>query len=289
MNIEIYKNKEKIEYKRFLFPAGEIGVKLNVTPKHKYLDGTIRIVARLQNSEDVITLALIKNALNEAFDNLSTETPIFLYLLYLPYGRQDRVCDKGESFSLKVFANLINSLKFDRVYLFDPHSNVAPALFDKVSVFTQFDIINRNQEFIKKCLKGGCFIAPDAGANKKTSEVAKFFDRSDFVRADKLRDLTNGNILETIVYQDNFEGKNVICVDDLIDGGKTFIELAKICKKKNCGEFILYGTHGIFSKGLDILLENGVDQIFTTDSYRTDLHHEKLTVLDLNNFISDYD
>ena len=46
----------------------------------------------------------------------------------------------------------------------------------------------------------------------------------------------------------------MIVVDDIIDGGKTFIELAKELKKVyNINRLVLAASHGIFSKGLDVL------------------------------------
>ena len=40
---------------------------------------------------------------------------------------------------------------------------------------------------------------------------------------------------------------------------------SKVLKTKNCGELSLYVTHGIFSKGLDVLFEH-FDYVYTTDS-----------------------
>ncbi len=91
MNIKILKNGLTLDYKDFIFPAGEVGVKLN-TNDYRYRDTPAThqtIIARLQNSNDVIKLAMIKDAL-QRFD----KTPIQLVMPYVPYGRQDRACEK---------------------------------------------------------------------------------------------------------------------------------------------------------------------------------------------------
>ncbi len=280
--ITIKKNGLGLSFKDFTFPAGEVSIKLNSLDRKYQLQPADHqtIIAHLKNSEDVMQLAMTKDAL-QRFD----DTPIHLFMPYLPYARQDRVCDKGESFSLKVFCDFINHLNFKKVTICDPHSEVAPALLNNVQVITQFDIINKWLNFTNENI--GCIlVSPDAGANKKTAEIAKYFNHSEFVRADKLRDLTNGNIKETIVYCDDFKNRDVLCCDDLGDGMRTFTELAKVCKAKNCGKFIVYISHGIFSKGLDICFENGIDKIFTTNSFRNDLTKtEKLDVFDINNFV----
>lgn len=251
-----------LEYETFVFNGGEVQVKFKFLTENYLIGKGKVIVAQIQNSEDFFRLALIKNAL----ENISKDK-IALFLSYIPYARQDRICDKGEAFSLKVFTSLLNSLNFDSVYVLDPHSDVAPALINNVKIIPQLDIVNSWPDLIN--LARNCvLISPDSGANKKTMKLAQFFQHDNFVRADKLRDLSTGKITETIVYCDDFKGKDVIVFDDIADGGATFIELAKVCKKKNCGKFYLFVTHGIFSKGLDYLLYNGVDNIFFTNSFK---------------------
>ena len=259
---------ETLDYKFFIFPAGEVGIKLNC-PNYRFFsrgDGQYKVTARLHSGDDIISLAMIKNAI----ENEDSEAKIELFMPYVPYARQDRVCDSGEAFSLKVFTNLLNSLNFRSVTICDPHSEVTPALIERVKVIDQLDIINNSiplTERIRDCV----LISPDSGSNKKTSKIAAYLCHRNFVRADKLRDLSTGNIKETIVYTDDFQGCDVACMDDIIDGGKTFIELAKVCKNKNCGKFVLYATHGIFSKGVEHLLSNGIDEIWTTDSFTVNI------------------
>lgn len=282
---EIYKPcGARLDFKEFTFPAGEVSIKLNNNYGYFEYGGENTILARIQNSDDLFKLALLKDALGRMDKN-----PINLFLPYVPYARQDRVCDKGEAFSLKVFANFLNSLQFNKVTVIDPHSLVSEALIDRVKVITQLDVINKNLEFSKRA--AGCMlISPDAGANKKTAEVAAFFNHSSFVRADKLRDLTNGKIKETIVYFDNFYGRDVCILDDLVEKGGTFLLLAQELKKKSCGKVILYVTHGVFGgkekdSVIQNLLNNGIDEIWTTNSYRNDIDNIGVNVFDIKKLL----
>lgn len=264
-NIKIYDiSFKQIFYKHFIFPAGEISVKLDL-PKENQM--YFAIEANIHNSNDLITLGLLVNAIR----NYNHCAVIGLIMPYVPYGRQDRICDTGEAFSLKFLADYINSLNFKDVIITDPHSEVTPALIDRVKIQTQLDVIKDFIEFNHFVnTNNAIFVSPDAGANKKTANVAAYYNHPEFIRADKLRDLTNGKIKETIVYCDDLTGKDVIIIDDICEFGGTFIALAQALKPKNPKSINLYVTHGIFSheKSVNNLLDNGIDKIFTTDSYR---------------------
>ena len=266
--IEISNGQTNLPYQRFTFPGGEIGIKLSDSPQwHRESDGMYLIRAGIGSADDLIALAMIKDAL-ERVPYGPFEKSVALSLPYVPYARQDRVCVPGESFSLKVLAQFINHLNFSAVGVLDPHSDVLPALIDRVHVYTQLNIIQgwlAFQERVKSC--EAVFVSPDAGGNKKTAKVAAHFGATDFVRADKLRDLSTGKILETKVYVDDLSGKHAFICDDICDGGMTFIELAKVLKSKGADCVVLLVTHGIFSKGLAVLHENGIDEIWTTDSF----------------------
>lgn len=104
-------------------------------------------------------------------------------------------------------------------------------------------------------------ISPDAGANKKTLEMAKFLGHNNFIRADKIRNVKTGSIEHTAVYG-CVKDKDCLIVDDICDGGATFIALAERLKFGDAKSVSLYVTHGIFSKGKQHLLDNGVDHIY---------------------------
>jgi len=61
-------------------------------------------------------------------------------------------------------------------------------------------------------------------------------------------------------------GKTCIIVDDICDGGRTFITLSRKLKEQGAAKVLLYVTHGIFSQGVDVL-KGYIDQIFTTNSF----------------------
>ena len=238
--------------KAFTFPGGEQQVKipdfdlLRLAVEKFNGSGSPRIdvEAKLLNSDDIMQLMLTINAIRHTVKLAY----IRLALHYLPYARQDRVCDVGEANGIQVMADIINSLKCDEVHIFDPHSDVAPALIEKCVVYDYtnmpLDPINKD-DFV--------LVSPDAGAEKKVLKLAKAWDK-EMVRAYKRRDVTTGAISNTIV-TDDVKGKDCLVVDDICDGGATFVFLAEELRAKGACSLALYVTHGIFSKGLAELFQ----------------------------------
>jgi len=271
-NIRIFTNNHiEIEYDNFTFSGGEEHVRVfGSLKKHVY------IVAKIKTSSDLMKLLLITDALRRMNKKIDS-----LYLTYIPYARQDRVCNEGESLSVKVFADIINSQNYKEVVVFDPHSDVSTALLNNVKILKQCDIAKNifNGTISQKF---DYIISPDAGSMKKCSELGKLVYR-DVIVAEKVRDIKTGKILKTVVNTEkNLTGTSVIIVDDICDGGMTFIELAKVLKEKGVSFIGLYVTHGIFSKGFEVF-GGLIDHIYTTNTFYTIKGNEpkQLTVIDV--------
>lgn len=252
------------------FSGGEESVRIleDLTKEVTRTDNIVSITAKIKNSSDLIKLLLLNDAICRIIPKCATLCKL-LELDYLPYARQDRVCNSGESFSLKVLANLINACEFDTVYIDDPHSDVATALINNCKALHQRDCVRvlcvTNDDF-SRFVSSSTLVSPDAGSNKKIAEVCKMLGKGSFVRADKLRDMSTNNISETVVYADKLAG-NYLIVDDICDGGRTFIALAKELKAKGADKVGLYVTHGIFSYGKKVLTEAGIDYIFAKNDW----------------------
>lgn len=64
-----------------------------------------------------------------------------------------------------------------------------------------------------------------------------------------------GKILGTHVHATDLSGLAAVITDDICDGGATFIGIAKELRRLNCHKVVLYVTHGIFSKGIEVLMD----------------------------------
>lgn len=232
----------------FTFPGGEVQVKIPI------ITGDLGIIrAELTNSNSIMALMLAVDALRRSNPRMDLE----LLIPYFPYARQDRVCNFGEALSVSVMANMINSLNFRKVTIYDPHSDVTTALVKNSVIISQSEIIVNSAlaGFIKQ--KKTAFICPDSGARKKIIDLTKRFNSAyncnpGVFYAEKIRDTMTGEIILT-TFDNELNGQNVIIIDDICDGGRTFLELSKVLEDSGAGEIYLYVTHGIFSKGLDCL------------------------------------
>lgn len=264
-----------VQVRQSMFSGGECHVCVDGIE----LSSHVEITAYLHHSDAIMQLLLTVDAVRRAAD----EVTITLTLPYFPYARQDRVCNQGEALSVKVMAQLINGLQCERVRVYDPHSDVVPALLERCSVVSAADIVMGSvlRDMIQT--QHLDLVSPDAGAEKKTRILAKKLAahgvHTQVVCCSKVRDTYTGDIVATHVHAD-VQGKNLLLVDDICDGGRTFIELAKQLQQQGAYALYLYVTHGIFSQGLDELTRY-FTHIYCLHTMRPNapLLHPQLTVL----------
>jgi len=200
-----------------------------------------------------------------------------LVISYLPYARQDKAISNSATFALYPFAKLLNTLKFNKVILKDPHSAIAESLIDNSSVEYPIKIIN--QIFIETKSDIMCF--PDKGAKEKYGSL---FPNIKALYGEKQRNPSTGWI-ESYELIGDPRDQSVLIVDDIIDGGMTFILLTKQLLKSGAREVNLYVSHGIFSKGFQPLKEVGINRIFTADGEVNNNIEENLKIRDVVKFI----
>lgn len=252
---------------RLVFSGGEVQVRLHNLPATA--DGAT-ITQLIHDSNQFVELLLATNALREKY---GPDFSVDLVCPYLPYARQDRVCYPGEAFSLKVACNLINAQRYRSVTLFDVHSKVAMGLLERCAnltpavllegYFAQLEAGDRQNGTNRR--RNIAIVSPDKGAVARASEVSRKYDL-ELVMAEKVRDPNNGKIVSTRVDSRHLESRELLIIDDICDGGKTFIELARELRKITTGRIGLYVTHGIFSKGFGVF-QGLIDEILTVNLF----------------------
>lgn len=237
-----------------LFPDGTKQVwKLNeklLTPVLPYPKFPAYIKWTYENDGELLQLAQLKVLL----DSLDRKTK--LEIEYLPYGRQDKQVSNEATFGLHPFAKLLNTLKFDDITILDPHSPIAIQAI--VGARAYYPTLLVEQVILDNGIDILCF--PDHGAQEK---YAKMYTGTPNVFANKIREASTGAILETKL-NGSVKNQRVLIVDDICDGGATFTSLAKVLKENGANYVGLYVTHGIFSKGIQLLLEAGIDKVSYT-------------------------
>ncbi len=285
------KDASEIKYQIYPFPDGQQQVVINSTVIESSAGeewGTdinihkIKIKSRLNNFKDLeLIVCATKSLRNLGVKEIHLYTPFFLG------SRSDRQFEDGSNNYLKdVICPIINSLNFESVTVLDPHSDVLEACLNNFRKVDNLDLIdfslreimklNCNSIYYENKLEVLQLISPDAGASKKIYKLAEQIGyKGDIITCSKYRDV-DGKLTKTYVpfSTAKTQNKDFIIIDDICDGGATFINIAKSIKnrfevydKTNFNSKIyLIVTHGIFSKGFKELSQY-FDGIYCTNSY----------------------
>lgn len=227
------------------------------------------LVYRINSYEDLFLLKSIKDA-NPALEEITIPCMF--------QQQHDRRFEKNQSFELKLVCDFINSCGFKKVNVFHPHSDVLPALLNNCEVIDNEKFIRQvlevlieihhNPNFSKKeanepVLKNLILMSSDAGGFKPLMKLCdKIGWQGETESASKARDKEK---LTQVVGRQDFGGKDILIVDDIIVGGNTFIGLAKILRERNVGKLYLACSHFTVEKPNPDLFTL-YDRVFTTNS-----------------------
>lgn len=233
-----YESFTKI-FETMRYPAGETHVRIAADITDAELAEVSVIEARATSFDDLGNIVTADQILRRLGHSVEW------FLPYFPFARNDRRNDRFDGFELGIAMAMIADLD---IVIADPHSDVTGQLrhFDQASAVDAFT-------------RAGLFdddpvvIIPDAGAAKK---AYTWLTGRDVVQASKRRDPATGALSGFAVPVDKLDGRPCIIVDDICDGGGTFLGLAAELKAKGAGPLTLAVTHGLFTKGIDVLAES---------------------------------
>ena len=201
---------------------------------------------------------------------------MILEMPYCPHARMDRVKNGNEFFTLKHFADVINSLDFKEVRIYDPHSNVCAALINNVKVVSPIEEVKKTIDAIGS--KKMVAFYPDEGAMKRGTDYLN----GAYAFGIKKRDWNTGKILGLeLMNKEVVNGKDVLIIDDICSRGGTFFHSAKALKEAGADKIYLYITHceNTILEG-DLLTSGLIERVYTTNSIFTK-EHEKIEVFEL--------
>lgn len=251
----------------FTFPAGEAHIKM---AESRDLESTeIAIIQPDSQSihDDLFQLAMWNDYLKrENWDRTSTPEQQIKSVLILPYMPGARA-DRGLPFGLSVYANFIHSLELDQIIIFDPHSGETGdqlhAASNALTILRPSDLF-RQPHLSQMHTNYVGIIAPDKGAVTRAQGVADAFNLPLYT-AEKTRDFGSGKLSGFSIDGLPEEG-TLLVVDDICDGGGTFIGLSEASRIPR-ERMHLYVSHGVFSKDAVDRLPVYFEQILTTNSY----------------------
>ena len=269
MKLQVTLDGQHLALENGRFPDGAVWMRLLSQPVLHPEILTLRATA-MQNMDDLMLVAQVLDAVRQqCLPRYSV-----LELPWLPYARQDRNMQPGDSFALKVFARFLNQLGFDRVVVLDPHSDVPAGVVERMVTIPQHRCVIHSLSLMEKLQQGMMLVAPDAGALKKIYAVAQQTKVRDLAILGKHRDLASGALSGFELLKGDVSGRDVLIADDLCDAGGTFIGSAAVLREAGARSVSLYVTHGLFSKGVEHLLTQGIDHIWTTTSLGLQEHHQ---------------
>jgi ribose-phosphate pyrophosphokinase len=254
------------------FPDAQTNIEL----KGDYKQHNVNVSVSLDSSEKIMLLLQMVDALKRANAVLGRLTIFYFY-----GARSDRQMNEAHSsIDALIVANLINSMGFKKVRVLDLHNLEMGLHINNFEAINIVDLFCNAYHKLFPEINNSIRIIPDAGASKKQEN----YQNIESIQCLKKRNPDGG--IDLKIYDiEKVKNKNCFICDDLIDGGGTFIQIAKQLRQNNVRHLVLFCTHAIFSKGVDELTSL-FDQIITTNSFTRQpleaLQHPKIDIIDIN-------
>lgn len=259
---------ELIEY-----PDFQKSIKLNLDKLNKKIP--IEIICRIKYFSELEVLLCLVGALNKNDFNISNIKFVYLYGL-----RSDRAFDIGQpNYTKDVIFKILRELDVNNIDIDAPHNEY---IFRCNNDF-HIDMSGYESEKIMDWCNDYTsdeflLIAGDESYYEQATSynIDFFFVKS---RKDNLIDVC---INDENKFKNSLGNREIIIVDDICDGGATFIaEYIYLKNKFPNNKIHLIVNHGIFSKGIDLLFDY-FETITCTNSY-TDIfvtsHKKRLKIL----------
>lgn len=227
---------------------------------------------RLNSYEDLWILGQIHDVVKSAGWTVTVTIP------FLIDSQADRRFDIDQPHGLKLVCNFLNGLSKFSYKIFHPHNpEVVEALLDRVEIVDNSEFIHETLSNIQSEIydnnsddmeNGLMLMSSDAGGFKPLMKLADKLDwKGETFSASKSRkyEEEKSRLVQQVDRQD-FEGKDILIVDDICVYGGTFKGLAKMLKERNCGKLYLAVSHMTIQDLGEDPVTDYFDRVFTTNS-----------------------
>ena len=184
---------------------------------------------------------------------------------YYGYSRQDRKPRSSRvPITAKVVANMLASVKLDRLLTVDLHADQIQGFFDLpidnvyASPILLKDIWQQRHDNL-------LVVSPDVGGVVRARALAKRLGDADLAIIDKRR--PKANVSEVMNIIGDVAGKNCVIVDDLVDTAGTLCKAAAALKDQGATSVSAYCTHPVLSgKAIENITSSVLDELVVTNT-----------------------
>jgi len=184
---------------------------------------------------------------------------------YYGYSRQDRKPRSARvPITAKVVANMLASVKLDRLLTVDLHADQIQGFFDLpvdnvyASPILLKDIWQQRHENL-------LVVSPDVGGVVRARALAKRLGDADLAIIDKRR--PKANVSEVMNIIGDVAGKNCVIVDDLVDTAGTLCKAAGALKDHGAVSVSAYCTHAVLSgNAIDNIEQSVLDELVVSNT-----------------------
>lgn len=241
----------------------------------KYPDGTSYadvndknygvITFKINSYEDLWHLGQIIETANHNGTNPTVTIPNLID------AQADRRFKKTQSSGLKLVCKWLNSFNVLEYRIFHPHNpEVVESLLNRVEIIDNRKFISQVtwQLHLSK-VNNLTLMSSDAGGFKPLMKLCEIINwKGETFSASKARswDEKTGTKFVQQIDKADFEGKDILIVDDICVYGGTFKGLSKLLKEKNVGKLYLAVSHMTVQNLGEDPVTNYFDKVFTTNS-----------------------
>jgi ribose-phosphate pyrophosphokinase len=184
---------------------------------------------------------------------------------YYGYSRQDRKPRSSRvPITAKVVANMLASVKLDRLLTVDLHADQIQGFFDLPidNVYASPILL---KDIWQQHFKDLLVVSPDVGGVVRARALAKRLGDADLAIIDKRR--PKANVSEVMNIIGDVEGMNCVIVDDLVDTAGTLCKAAGALKNHGAASVSAYCTHPVLSgKAIENINNSALDELVVTNT-----------------------
>jgi ribose-phosphate pyrophosphokinase len=255
--------------------AGQLGLNLGNAHVKCFSDGEVQVeIMENVRGKDVF---IVQPTCAPTNDNLmellvmidalrrSSAERITAVIPYFGYARQDRRPRAARvPITAKVVAQMIGTVRADRVLTVDLHADQIQGFFD-IPVDNVYASPILLGDIWRQKYPDLIVVSPDVGGVVRARALAKRLDDADLAIIDKRRPRPNEARVMNIIGE--VSGKTCVLVDDLVDTAGTLCLAALALKEEGAARVVAYCTHPVLSgSAVQNIEASELDELVVTDT-----------------------